>query len=192
MVVADDEVDAQAFGVSDFLHCLDAAVEHDDEFHTGLVSVVHTFVRHSVAVFVAVGDVVVDVGAVLVEEFIDECHRRDTVHIVVAVDEDALLASEGLVQAVDRRLHVLEEEGIVQLSELRAEELLGLLHGLHAPLHEQGADDGMEVQHAGQMLCTLCLFVSGLEVFPLIVHILAPLPLRYSTWPGCRREWLSC
>ena len=35
MVVADDEVHAEAFGLGNLFHRLDAAVEHDDEALTG-------------------------------------------------------------------------------------------------------------------------------------------------------------
>ena len=43
VVVADDEVDAFFFGVCDFVYGLDAAIQYDNQSHTGFGGVVHTF-----------------------------------------------------------------------------------------------------------------------------------------------------
>ena len=62
MVVADNEVDAFFLGVGNFVDCLDAAVEHNNEPDTRLASIVHSLARNAVTILVAVGDVVVDVA----------------------------------------------------------------------------------------------------------------------------------
>ena len=61
VMVADDKVDAQALGIGNFLDGLDAAVEYNDEFDARFVGKVHALATHSVALIVAVGDVIVDV-----------------------------------------------------------------------------------------------------------------------------------
>ena len=40
-MVADDEVDSFALGISNLLNCFDAAVKHDDEFHTNALGIVY-------------------------------------------------------------------------------------------------------------------------------------------------------
>ena len=44
VVVANDEVDAALFGIGHLVDGLDAAVEHDDEFHATLGRIVNAFV----------------------------------------------------------------------------------------------------------------------------------------------------
>ena len=114
-VVADDEVDAFLLGVGYLVGSLDAAVEHDDEADARLAGIVDALPRDAVAVFVAVGDVVVDVAVELLQEAVDQCHGGASVHVVVAIDEDAFLAAQGFVQSAHGLLHVLEEERVVQV-----------------------------------------------------------------------------
>ena len=71
VVVADDEVDAFLFCVGHFVDGLYAAVEDDDELHACLGGIVHALVRDAISLVVSVGDGVVDVGVVLLNEFID-------------------------------------------------------------------------------------------------------------------------
>ena len=88
--------------------------------------------RDAIPVLVAVGYVVVNVAVELLKEAIHKSYGSTSVHIVVAIDEDALLASEGFVEAVHRLLHVLKQEGVVQVGKLRTEELACFLHTVNA------------------------------------------------------------
>ena len=123
MVVADDKVDALAQGVVHLLHGFDAAVQHDDKFDTSGRGKVNTFLGDAIALLVAVGDVVVNVGIILREELIDQGHSRTSVHIIVAIDEDALLGSEGSIESRHGHLHIVHEEGVVEVCQLRSEEV---------------------------------------------------------------------
>ena len=109
------QIDAQALGGGYFVDGLDAAVEDYEEFHIGLLGILDALTRHSVALFVAVGDVVVDVGIVFLQESVYQCHGRHAVDIIVAIDHDALLAAHGHVQALYGQVHVGHEEGVVQV-----------------------------------------------------------------------------
>lgn len=125
VVVADDEVDAERLGVGYLFNSLDAAVEDDDELHAGLLGVVDAFLAYAVTFVVAIGDVILDVGVELLYELIHQCYRSASVHVVVAVDEYAFLAAHRVVEAVDGEVHVLHEEGVDEVCQLRMEESLG-------------------------------------------------------------------
>ena len=124
-MVADDEVDAERLGVGYLFNGFDATVEDDDEFHACLLGVVDAFLAHAVAFVVAVGDVILYVRVELLYELVHQCYRRATVHVVVAVNKDALLATHRVVEAVDGEVHVLHEEGVDEVCQLRVEESLG-------------------------------------------------------------------
>ena len=93
MVVTDDEVDAQLFGVGNLLNGLDAAVKYDNQPHAGGMGVVHTLVADSISLLVAVRDIEINVCGELLQKAIDQCHRRATIHIVVSINKNAFLAS---------------------------------------------------------------------------------------------------
>ena len=65
VMVADDEVYAQLFGVFNFFYRLYSTVEYYYQSHTRFVGEVDTLTAHSISLVVAVGNVVVDVGVIL-------------------------------------------------------------------------------------------------------------------------------
>ena len=97
MMVADDEVDTLFFGIRYFVDSFDAAVEDYNKLHTLLLGIVDTLAAHSVALFIAVGNVVFDVGIELLQELVYQSHSGTSVYIVVAIDEYTLLASHSIV-----------------------------------------------------------------------------------------------
>ena len=58
-------------------------------------------------------------------ELIHQRHCCAAVHIIVAIDEDSLLSSHGVVEAVHCQVHILHEERIDEVCQLRMEESLG-------------------------------------------------------------------
>ena len=115
MMVADDEVDTQILGVSNFLNSLDATVQYDDEFHARFVGEVHTFLRNAISLFVAIGDIVVEIGIILKEEFINQRHGRTAINVIIAVDHDAFLASYSIVESANRPLHIVHQKRVVKI-----------------------------------------------------------------------------
>ena len=97
MMVADDEVDTLFFGIRNLVDSFDAAVEDYNKLYTLLFGIVDTLAAHSVALFIAVGNVVFDVGIELLQELVYQSHSGTSVYIVVAIDEYTLLASHSIV-----------------------------------------------------------------------------------------------
>ena len=182
VVVADDEVDAQFAGVCDFLYRLDAAVQYDDEFHPRFVGIVHTLARDAVAFLVAVRDVEVDVGVELPQKLEYQCHGGTAVHIIVSVDENAFLASHSVVEPFNGGLHVVHEEGVVQVGELGAEKTLhpGLVRD--AAVQQQAAQCRVYAGSSGQFFSLGG--GSGREwfVIPFVIHFM----LFFSDPKKCR------
>ena len=70
------------------------------------------------------------------EELVDQRHGRAAVDVVVAVDHDFLMVADGLLDARDRLVHVLHQEGVMEVGQARFEELLSLLKCVYASLYE--------------------------------------------------------
>ena len=149
MVVADDEVDALAVGVFDAFHGLDAAVEGDDEFEAVVGRIVDAFDGDAIAFLVAVGDVELDL--LLLEERlevgVDHRHGSGAVHIIVAIDQDFLAVVDGLKHAFDGLVHVLHEEGVVELRERGAEERFGFFVVGNSALDKQSGKVLIDIEH---------------------------------------------
>ena len=125
VMVAYDEVDAETLGIGYFVNGLDAAVEDYDELYTRLLGIVDALLAHTVALVVTVGDVILDVGVELLYKLIHQRYSRASVYVVIAIHQDALLAPHSVVKAVDGQVHILHEERIDKVGQLRMEESLG-------------------------------------------------------------------
>ena len=170
VVVADDEVDAKALGIVYHLVGLDATVEDDDELHTRLMGKVYPLLAHAVALVVAVGDIIVDIGIELLQKLVHQRHGRTSVDVVVSIDEDALLAPHGIVESVHGHVHILHEEGVDKVGELWAEESLGsTLCGDAAPDEEQG-EDRAHVELLGKLIGLSGLIGGWWVILPFEMH----------------------
>ena len=70
-MVADDEIYALLFGIRYLLDGLNAAVEYDNQFNPCLCGKVYSFFADAIALFLAVGDIVIDVRLELLQELVD-------------------------------------------------------------------------------------------------------------------------
>ena len=112
MMVADNKVYALFLCIGNLLDGFDAAIEDNDQFHLRFLCVIYSLLAHTIALLVAVGDLVVDVGIELLQELIDECHGCTAVHIIVAINENTLFAPHCVIQPVDSNIHVLHQERV--------------------------------------------------------------------------------
>ena len=170
VVVADDEINAEFFGISYFLIGLDAAVEHNDEAHSHFGRKLHTLARHAITLVIAVGDVVVDVGIVVMDKLIDQSHRSHSVHVVVAIDHNPLFACNGRVEAVDCHLHIVHQERIVQVGELRTEKTPRFKRRIDAAFAQHLSEHRMHAHLCSKSGSFVGFFERGRVVVPLIYH----------------------
>ena len=170
VVVADDEVDAFLTGIRYLLHGLDAAVQHDNQLHTRPRGIVHALHRHSIALFIAVRDVIVDVGVILLDKLVDQRDGRGAVHVIVAVNQYPFLSAHCPVQAFHGYVHILHQERVVQFGELGAEEFPRRLDRGDATLHQQPRQYRADAQCLRQLPALFCLFGCNGQVIPFVRH----------------------
>ena len=137
VVVADDEIHAFRLCIGNLFRGLDAAVQGDDEADALVGRQIDPLDRDAVPFGIAVRDVEHQVFVPdLAQELVDQRDGRAAVHVVVAVDHDLLIVRHGALDPLDRLVHVLHQEGIVQVRETRSKELLRLFYGVYASLYE--------------------------------------------------------
>ena len=153
-MVADDEIHAFRFRIDNLFRGFDAAVQGDDEPHALAGCEVDAFDRDTVTFGITVGDVEHQVFVPdLAQELVNQRDGRTAVHVVVAVNHDLLLVRNGLFDPLDRLLHVLHQERIVQVGEARFKELLRLFYSVYASLYEQIGQYWRDPQSGSQHGC---------------------------------------
>ena len=147
VVVGDDQIDAELARAPRRIGAADAAVDRDDQRHALGVQPIDRRRLQAVAVAQPLGDEVDDVAAEHLERAPQDHGRRDAVDVVVAVDGDALLARERLLEALDRAVHVGEPERIVELIERRVQEPRRVARDRRSPRrHSSRATVGMQFE----------------------------------------------
>ena len=136
VVVADNKVYTHALGIGNLIDRFYSAVENNDKFNTIFLCIVYSLITHTVSLVIAVGDVVLDVRIELLQKLIHQCNGSATVNIVIAVNHYALLAPHGVVKTVNGNVHVLHQERVQQVSELRTEEAFCRRLGGDSPLNQ--------------------------------------------------------
>ena len=137
VVVADNEINTLFLCIDNLLHGLDTAIEGYCQRHALARGEVDTPDRYAVAVVVTVGDVENKVLVTyLAKKLVYQRYGRGAVHVVVAIDHDLLIVGHGALDALHRLVHILYQERIVQIGELRVEKLIRLFYGVYASLYK--------------------------------------------------------
>ncbi len=114
VVVADDEVEPFRLRIGRLLHGRNPTVEGDDERGAALHGHVDPDLAEPVAVLEPVGDEERRFDALRAEERQHHRRRGRPVHVVIAVDEDALALSDGASDPLDRQPHVPHQVRVVE------------------------------------------------------------------------------
>ena len=113
VVVGDDDVHAQFLGQRRHLHGVDAAVHGDEQAGILRQRAYGGFVE-AVALAVAVGQVGANVRAQGFQVQVEDGRGAHAVHVVVAVDADALARLQRRAQAGNGPAHVREQQRVAQ------------------------------------------------------------------------------
>ena len=136
MVVGDDDVHAQFFGQRRHVHGVDAAV-HGEQQAGVLRQGAHGLLVEAVALAVAVGQVGANVRAQRGQVQAEDGRGGDAVHVVIAVDADALALCQRRAQAGDGFFHVREQQRVAQYFFARGKKGPRLVRGRYAALHKE-------------------------------------------------------
>ena len=132
MVVGDDQVDAQLFGVGGLLHGGDAVVHRDDQGIALVRQLFQHVLVHAVAALGAQGQFAAHLRAQVGEILVQNGGGGDAVHVVVAVNDDGLAVLHGAVQPLHRLVHIPDGKRIGQ-GRFPLQQRRGLLRRLAAP-----------------------------------------------------------
>ena len=117
-MVQDDDVHAPLSERSDGSDGGRAAIHRQEQAGGELCEAIfHGFLGEAVAFIEAMGQVVVDLPTERAQHFEQQDGGGDTVHIVIAEDDEVFAALAGLEEAFDRGAHIWQQERIGQLLE---------------------------------------------------------------------------
>ena len=115
-MVADDHVNTELCRLIDHLHLLGPAVKRDEERAASLPRKVQPLIRDATPLRVAIRDVELQQRRDLPQVLIDEGDSCRAIDVVVSVDKDPLLIADGLIDPLDGGIHILHQEGVMQLA----------------------------------------------------------------------------
>ena len=150
VVIGDDEVHAKFTRAAGRVGAADAAVHRDDQPDALAVETFDGCRLQAVAVAEPFRDEVDDLAPEKLQRTAQDDRRGDAIHIVVAMDRDALVASQSRFDSGDRGGHVGELERIVQVIERRVEEPCGILGVTQAAQAQQARHRRVHVERCGQ------------------------------------------
>ena len=152
VMVADDEIHALRLCIDYLFRGFDTAVQGDDKTYALAGCQVDALDRDTVTFGIAVGDVEHQVFMPdLAQELVHQCNGRTAVHVVVAVNHDLLIVTNGLLDPLDRLVHVLHQERVVEVGETGFKELVRLFYGVYASLYEQVRQHGRNPEHGSEL-----------------------------------------
>ena len=125
MVVGDDDVDAKRAGARHSLTRAYAGIRAHQQLHAGERGLFDDIDAHAVTFAQPVGDVAGGAPARQVDGLLQNDDGRSSVDIVVAVQQDGLLAPDGIEKTRGGRVHIAHQEGIVQFVERSLEKSPG-------------------------------------------------------------------
>ena len=151
-MVADDEIHALRLCIDYLFRGFDTAVQGDDKTYALAGCQVDALDRDTVTFGIAVGDVEHQVFMPdLAQELVHQCNGRTAVHVVVAVNHDLLIVTNGLLDPLDRLVHILHQERVVEVGETGFKELVRLFYGVYASLYEQVRQHGRNPEHGSEL-----------------------------------------
>ncbi len=115
MMVADYKVYPFLLSVGNLIDCLDTTIQNYYQLHIIVCGIINAFQRNSVALFIARGNVILDVAVIILKIFVDKSHGRGAIHIVVTIDHYLLFGTHGLVEPVDRLIHVGHQKWVMKI-----------------------------------------------------------------------------
>ena len=136
-MVADDEINTLLLRINNLFYGFNTTIQSNGQRYTLAGREVNTLDRDAVTVIITVGDVENKVLVTyLPEELINQRNRCGTVHVVVAIHHDHLIVCDGALDTLHCAIHILHQEGIMQICKLRVKEPIGLFYGVYASLHK--------------------------------------------------------
>ena len=113
-MVANDEIDSETVGIVHPVHRFDAAIECNNQRAAFLFGGIDTFLRDAVPFRITVRDIINKVIRLCLEERVHERHGSRSVHVIIAIDHDALMVVNGSAKPVNGCAHILHQERVVQ------------------------------------------------------------------------------
>ncbi len=155
VMVRHDHVDAVLLGQLDLGGRGDAAVRGDDETDAPLLGDVHAPDREAVSVPNPIRDEIGDLGPQVHEGGGQEAGGRDSIDVVVPVDQDGLTLVDGFPDARRGKVHITHRECVQQLVQVWLEEALNVAGRGEAPVGQQGGVRVRNSQLNGKLLGVL-------------------------------------
>jgi hypothetical protein len=150
VLAADDDVQAQRSGMEHGLLVRNAAIDGNDQLGPFLFQSIQGLRMEAVALPRSVRDIKGCIRPQFSKEEEKERDGRDSVHVVIAVDDDLFPTGQGAQNPLHRSVHVFQVRG-AKLGETGIDEDGCLPCVLDTPIKKELSDGGKEAQLTGKV-----------------------------------------
>src|SRR6185436_18087938 len=124
MVVGDDDVDPVLYHLFDLLRSRNAAIDRDEQGAVPLKRKLQGVADEAFFQHGPIGNVKIHFSADFAEKLGQKGGGGHAVHIVIAINQDRLLLSDGDQDPVDRFIHIGKEIGVEKIRQLGVEKFV--------------------------------------------------------------------
>jgi hypothetical protein len=93
VVIADDEIQSEPTGMPGCSQIANATINGNNESQSLLMGILDAFHGEAIALPIAVGEVVIEFGAPLGEEVVEQRYPQGSVYIIIAIKKNAFAMS---------------------------------------------------------------------------------------------------
>ncbi len=136
MVVQNDRIDPALACMSNRFMIGYTAIDSDDKTDLFGSQAFNCFPVETVTLRNTVRYVVADVFVDLTDKMEKDDDGSDAVSVIITVDNHFFLSTDGAAESVDRFLHILHQERIVEIAEGRGEKASGIVEVDNIATHE--------------------------------------------------------
>ena len=137
MMIRYDDRHAQFFAICNLICCCDSIITGNDRIHVGLQRPVDQVPVQTIPVLHTIRNVTVHISSEHPESLQKNIGRLDSINIIVSNDPDFCIFFYLFSKNRYCLVHILHQERIVQVGQLRAEKLLGSSSSRYSPFHQQ-------------------------------------------------------
>src|SRR5690606_1650696 len=134
-MVTNNEIDSALASVAYLIQCFYTTVQCNDQCKPIFSCIVDALVRNAISFRIAIGQVKLQARVKLPEKTINYGHCGRSMHIIVSIDKNPLLISDGLFDPGNGLIHVFHQEGVVKRRQVRTEKAPCILKVSHAPIY---------------------------------------------------------
>ena len=106
VVVAYHKINSLRLRIRHLFNGLDTTIQGYNQLDTSFFRIIYPLHRNAVTFVVTIWNIIVQICSETAEKFINQSNGRGSIHIVIAINQDAFLIPQSFLNAIHRLVHI--------------------------------------------------------------------------------------